>query len=155
MYKVHQPHVQSGYLTKVAYEATTAYDGQPDWLLHYTPGPKARVEYAAFMRQPGAEASACAPLADADQEDLGAAVTRASSGVIPPSPVASAALGVAPAARNGAVRSAPLPAPTPRTPRPASPEASPPPAAPPADPLQAQAEALVRQFYQRFYGLTQ
>src|SRR5712691_7909194 len=89
MYKVHQPHVQSGYLTKVVYEATTDDAGRPDWLLHYTPGPKARVEYAAFMRQPGAEAAACAPLADADQEDLGAAVTRASSGVIPPSPVAS------------------------------------------------------------------
>ena len=36
--------------------ATTDADGQPDWLLHYTPGPKARAEYAAFLRQPGAEA---------------------------------------------------------------------------------------------------
>ena len=62
MYKVHQPHVQSGYLTKVVYEATTDDPGQPDWLLHYTPGPKARAEYAAFMHQPSAEA-AVAPFA--------------------------------------------------------------------------------------------
>ena len=32
---------------------TTDADGQPDWLLHYTPGPKARAEYAAFRCQPG------------------------------------------------------------------------------------------------------
>jgi hypothetical protein len=53
MYKVHQPHLASGYLMKVQYEATMAEDGVPDWLLHYTPGPKARAEYAAFRRQPG------------------------------------------------------------------------------------------------------
>src|SRR6266571_4055700 len=35
MYKVHQPHVQSGYITKVYYEGTTDADGQPDWLMHY------------------------------------------------------------------------------------------------------------------------
>src|SRR6266566_4840148 len=71
MYKVHQPHVQSGYLTKVVYEATTDDAGRPDWLLHYTPGPKARAEYAAFMRQPGAEAAAALTLpTDGDQEDL-------------------------------------------------------------------------------------
>src|SRR5215510_5882837 len=45
MYKIHQPHVQSGYLTTVVYQATTDDTGQPDWLLHYTPGPKARAEY--------------------------------------------------------------------------------------------------------------
>ena len=42
MYKVHRPHVASGYLTTVQYEATTDADGGPDWLMHYTPGPKAR-----------------------------------------------------------------------------------------------------------------
>jgi hypothetical protein len=40
MYKVHRPHIQSGYLTQVQYEATTDADGQPDWRLHYTPAPK-------------------------------------------------------------------------------------------------------------------
>src|SRR5215470_2056563 len=75
MYKVHRPHVQAGYLTTVAYEATTDADGQPDWLLHYTPGPKATAEYAVFMRQPGAEAAACTLPVDADREDLLATVT--------------------------------------------------------------------------------
>jgi hypothetical protein len=76
MYKVHQPHLQSGYLTRVQYEATTDDDGQPDWLMHYTPGAKARAEYAAFMRQPGAEAAALTLPPDADQADLVATVTR-------------------------------------------------------------------------------
>src|SRR5215471_5512146 len=67
MYKVHRPHVQAGYLTKVTYEATTDADGQPDWLLHYTLGPTAKAEYAVFMHQPGTEATARALPADADQ----------------------------------------------------------------------------------------
>src|SRR5262252_9916942 len=74
MYKVHKPHVQAGYLTKVRYEATTDAEDLPDWLLHYTPGPKATAEYAAFMRQPGAEAAARALPTDAEQEDLMATV---------------------------------------------------------------------------------
>ena len=53
MYKVHRPHVASGYLTTVQYEATTDDDGCPDWLMHYTPGPKARTEFTAFTRQSG------------------------------------------------------------------------------------------------------
>jgi hypothetical protein len=69
MYKVHQPHVQSGYLTKVVYAATTDDTGQPDWLLHYTPGPKARAEYAAFMRQPGVETARPRP-EDPEPADL-------------------------------------------------------------------------------------
>src|SRR5712691_2703011 len=90
MYKVHQPHVQSGYLTKVAYEATTDADGHPDWLLHYTPGPKARAEYAAFMRQPGADAAAALTLpADADPQDLVATITREPPAAPPPPPAAA------------------------------------------------------------------
>ena len=143
MYKVHQPHVQSGYLTKVAYEATTADDGQPDWLLHYTPGPKARVEYAAFMRQPGAEAAAALTLpTDGDQEDLVATVTREPPAVTPPPPgVTRISPGAAPTAMEAVARPAPRPELTP--------------AATPANPLLPQADALVRQFHQRFYGLTQ
>jgi hypothetical protein len=130
MYKVHQPHVQSGYLTKVAYEATTADDGQPDWLMHYTPGPKARAEYAAFMRQPGAAAAAARTLpADADPQDLLASVTREP----PAAPVAVAG-------------PAPLPA---------APRDTPGTAAPEPEVRLAHAQALVTAFYQRFYGLTQ
>ena len=53
MYKLHRPHLASGYLAQVRYSATTDAAGQPDWFLHYTPGPKAHAEYAAFRRQPG------------------------------------------------------------------------------------------------------
>jgi hypothetical protein len=48
MYKVHKPHLLSGYLKKVSYEATKDSDGHPDWMMSYVPGPKARAEYAAF-----------------------------------------------------------------------------------------------------------
>jgi hypothetical protein len=69
MYKVHAPHVRSGYLAQVRGTATTDAEGQPDWLLHYTPGPKARAEYAAFRRQPGAETALPRP-EDAEPADL-------------------------------------------------------------------------------------
>jgi hypothetical protein len=52
MYKVHKPHVTSGYLESVRYEATTDEDGRPDWVISYVPGPKARAEYAAFNPRP-------------------------------------------------------------------------------------------------------
>jgi hypothetical protein len=48
MYKVHKPHLQSGYIDKVSYEATTDDDGKPDWLMCYIPGPKARAEFRTF-----------------------------------------------------------------------------------------------------------
>jgi hypothetical protein len=48
MYKVHKPHLVSGYLTKVQFEATTDSDGKPDWVMSYIPGPKARAEFKAF-----------------------------------------------------------------------------------------------------------
>jgi hypothetical protein len=52
MYKVHKPHLASGYLESVHYEATTDEDGRPDWMMAYVPGPKARAEYAAFNARP-------------------------------------------------------------------------------------------------------
>src|SRR2546425_4217109 len=109
MYKVHRPHLDAGYLVKAQYEATTDAHGQPDWLLHYTPGPKARAEYAAFMRQPGAEATAALTLpADADHEDLVATVTRESPAATPPAAVSTPAM-AAPAAQDPAGRPAPPP----------------------------------------------
>ncbi len=47
MYKLHAPHIESGYIAKVAFEETVAA-GQPDWEMYYTPGPKAEREYRAF-----------------------------------------------------------------------------------------------------------
>lgn len=48
MYKVHRPHLVSGYLTKASFEATTDSDGKPDWTMSYIPGPKAQTEFQAF-----------------------------------------------------------------------------------------------------------
>ena len=47
MYKVHHPHLTSGYLRKVSYEVTTDRDDQPDWVMRYIPGPKALAAYQA------------------------------------------------------------------------------------------------------------
>jgi hypothetical protein len=52
MYKIHKPHVASGYFERVRYEAITDEDGHPDWMMFYVPGPKARAEYAAFNGRP-------------------------------------------------------------------------------------------------------
>jgi hypothetical protein len=38
MYKVHRPHLKSGYLKNARYEATVDGNGKPDWILYYTPG---------------------------------------------------------------------------------------------------------------------
>ncbi len=48
MYKVHAPHLASGYISKVAYEETAKNAGNPDWEMLYTPGPKASIEYGVF-----------------------------------------------------------------------------------------------------------
>ena len=47
MYKIHKPHLTSGYLARVWYEAVCAGEVLPDWLMYYVPGPKAHAEYAA------------------------------------------------------------------------------------------------------------
>lgn len=49
MYKVHRPHIRSRYIADVEYEATTDAEGNPDWLMLYTPGDKARNEQLAFQ----------------------------------------------------------------------------------------------------------
>lgn len=48
MYKVHLPHLRSGYIAKVEYEAVTDAEGLPDWTMYYTPGPNAAAEFRAF-----------------------------------------------------------------------------------------------------------
>src|SRR6266478_2242084 len=94
MYKIHRPHLAAGYLAQVRYSATTDAEGEPDWFLHYTPGPKAAVEYAAFRRQPGVETALPRP-EEAEQADLLALVlpevptalpcpARVSVAIVPP-----------------------------------------------------------------------
>ena len=51
MFKLHAPHREAGYIVKVEYRETTARDGQPDWEMLYTPGPKAITEYQAFTHR--------------------------------------------------------------------------------------------------------
>jgi hypothetical protein len=83
MYKVHKPHVASGYLKSVRYEATTDEDGGPDWVMTYIPGPKVHAEYAAFNRRPGRRSTRSA-----------AAPQRAEQSAVPAPPPAVAAAAV-------------------------------------------------------------
>jgi hypothetical protein len=53
MARIHAPHRKSGYIARVDYEPTVDGEGRPDWLMLYTPGPKARAEYRAFIRRGG------------------------------------------------------------------------------------------------------
>lgn len=48
MYKIHRPHLLSGYLTGVEYEAAVDEEGNADWAMLYTPGDRARNEQLAF-----------------------------------------------------------------------------------------------------------
>jgi hypothetical protein len=61
MHKIHATHRQSGYITRVEFEATTDRDGRPDWMMLYTPGPKAKAEFGAFTRKGGPVASEAEP----------------------------------------------------------------------------------------------
>jgi hypothetical protein len=51
MYKVQRPHIDSGYLKSVSVDAATDGEGKPDWMMIYTPGPKARAEFLTFTRR--------------------------------------------------------------------------------------------------------
>lgn len=51
MNRIHREHKKSGYITGVQYQETTDQEGKWDCVMHYTPGPKARAEYAAFTNQ--------------------------------------------------------------------------------------------------------
>jgi hypothetical protein len=64
MYKVHRPHVASGYLESVSYRESRDHDGNIDWQMLYVPGPKARSEFSTFDRN----ASATPPQLDAPPE---------------------------------------------------------------------------------------
>ncbi|MFN7939228.1 MAG: hypothetical protein U0R19_38240 [Bryobacteraceae bacterium] len=48
MYKIHRPHLESGYLERVLYEDTRDSDGRMDWVMIYYPGVKAKQEFEAF-----------------------------------------------------------------------------------------------------------
>lgn len=48
MYKIHRPHLESGYLERVMYEDTRDAEGRMDWVMIYYPGVKAKQEFDAF-----------------------------------------------------------------------------------------------------------
>jgi hypothetical protein len=50
MAKVLRPHKKSGYITGVKYEPTIDAQNQPDWIMYFTPGPKAQAEFAVAHR---------------------------------------------------------------------------------------------------------
>lgn len=50
MYKIHRPHLRSGYLAKVFYQETRDSEGRRDWTMMYVPGERARIEYETFHR---------------------------------------------------------------------------------------------------------
>jgi hypothetical protein len=72
MFKLHVPHREAGYIAKVDYRETVARDGQPDWEMLYTPGPKATAEYEAFthrhVRQAGPERRALPPVGTSNSD---------------------------------------------------------------------------------------
>jgi hypothetical protein len=52
MHHVLKPHLKFEYLVKPTdFEKTTDLQGNPDWIFHYIPGPRARAEYAAAHRK--------------------------------------------------------------------------------------------------------
>lgn len=55
LYKVHQPHKASGYISKVEFQETTDASGVIDWVMWYTPGRKAKAEFKRFNTKEGRE----------------------------------------------------------------------------------------------------
>lgn len=53
MAKIHAKHKESGYIAEVKFQATRDGEQKPDWVMLYTPGPKARAEFQAFAKRGG------------------------------------------------------------------------------------------------------
>ena len=51
MYKIHNPHLKSGYIKSVSYTPTVDEHGKPDWIMQYVPGEKAHAEYQFFTNK--------------------------------------------------------------------------------------------------------
>lgn len=52
MYKVHAPHLRSGYLLKVEFQEQQTESGEADWLMLYTPGQRAQAEFREADKRP-------------------------------------------------------------------------------------------------------
>ena len=53
MYKIHNEHRKSGYISGVNYQETVDGEGKPDWIMLYQPGPKAKAEFRTFTKRGG------------------------------------------------------------------------------------------------------
>ena len=62
MYKIHKPHLDSGYLEGgIRFEATLDENDRADWWIFYKPGPNAGKQYEDFTALPGKEVPAPPP----------------------------------------------------------------------------------------------
>lgn len=52
MYRLHKPHLESGYIENISFEKIRNEDGTLDWLFTYVPGRKAKGEHTFAMRKP-------------------------------------------------------------------------------------------------------
>jgi hypothetical protein len=52
MYKLHRPHLAAQYIEKIQFEKIIGETGQPDWLMIYVPGARAKGQHVAFERKP-------------------------------------------------------------------------------------------------------
>ena len=52
MYRLHKPHLESGYIENISFEKIRNEDGTLDWLFTYIPGRKAKGEHTFAMRKP-------------------------------------------------------------------------------------------------------
>lgn len=48
MARIHKPHLKSGYIESVEFEQSVDQAGNPDWVMVYVPGQKARAEFRGF-----------------------------------------------------------------------------------------------------------
>jgi hypothetical protein len=78
MYKVHAPHLKSGYLAKVEFQEYQAGSGEPDWMMLYVPGPKARAEHRASQLKLG-----MTPRRGGEQPELPAAAEAGAESLTP------------------------------------------------------------------------
>ena len=66
MYKIHKPHIDSGYLEGgIRFEATLDENDKADWWIFYKPGPNAGKQYEDFTALPGKESPTPAPTPEA------------------------------------------------------------------------------------------
>jgi hypothetical protein len=52
MYKLHRPHLAAQYIEKIQFEKIVAEGGEPDWMMIYVPGARAKGQHVAFERKP-------------------------------------------------------------------------------------------------------